>query len=542
MSDDSYIGAEVVKQTPESKKLNELYDMVANENAVQRKVKELKASTAEPQVRAEDLKVLLKKLKLLIKKVLSKLPTKLTDLIEGMFNAGGAGTPGGDSALASIVSKFSEGVGSLFSAGSISSSLGDMVSQGLSDLAKGEPPSIENIVADVDEDGKDIIVKRSKQSKQAEKKTVEEKESKSNWPKGLEELKEAVDKLSDAFGGDAAGLISKAKDLAGGGGSSGAPSASGVEVGSAFRATLETTEVAIDGVTVEAATARNLTKVIKVPATTIGEEFPGITSETGLITERANYSESGIFDRPVRIKETFTEDDMGTRGRHDANIITLKHTPINIIGIKGYVEGYKYGKLPVTIVSKQEWGNIDDSYGDGYYEFDKKEVTIHGSYIPRHATLNPDGRAHSKNGVVFEVIYIYLDTYDPRFKQTFNNVATLVKSEPNFRTEINLPAESVAAQVDKLTAEFKEIGPTGQFARTQETFSLAVLQQKATKEGHTEWDSTFWNKYSVVPSYNEFDNSYWRTSSVVSSELNGDGDGGDGDGDGGDGDGGAAGG
>ena len=66
MSDDSYIGAEVVKQTPESKKLNELYDMVANENAVQRKVKELKASTAEPQVRAEDLKVLLKKLKLLI--------------------------------------------------------------------------------------------------------------------------------------------------------------------------------------------------------------------------------------------------------------------------------------------------------------------------------------------------------------------------------------------------------------------------------------------------------------------------------------------
>ena len=114
-----------------------------------------------------------------------------------------------------------------------------------------------------------------------------------------------------------------------------------------------------------------------------------------------------------------------------------------------------------------------------------------------------------------------------------------MKSEPNFRTEINLPAESVAAQVDKLTAEFKEIGPTGQFARTQETFSLAVLQQKATKEGHTEWDSTFWNKYSVVPSYNEFDNSYWRTSSVVSSELNGDGDGGDGDGDGGDGDGGA---
>ena len=299
MSDDSYIGAEVVKQTPESKKLNELYDMVANENAVQRKVKELKASTAEPQVRAEDLKVLLKKLKLLIKKVLSKLPTKLTDLIEGMFNAGGAGTPGGDSALASIVSKFSEGVGSLFSAGSISSSLGDMVSQGLSDLAKGEPPSIENIVADVDEDGKDIIVKRSKQSKQAEKKTVEEKESKSNWPKGLEELKEAVDKLSDAFGGDAAGLISKAKDLAGGGGSSGAPSASGVEVGSAFRATLETTEVAIDGVTVEAATARNLTKVIKVPATTIGDEFPGITSETGFITERANFCESGIFDRPV---------------------------------------------------------------------------------------------------------------------------------------------------------------------------------------------------------------------------------------------------
>ena len=435
----------------ESAKLIKIWTEDAIEQNIQEDGRSAMSSVTVPKIEKQDAKVVKAKNDFL--KSISSGLKKLFKAIEGIFDGGGVGTPGGDSALKKTISDFSSPVGKLFESGGITSSLGDIIGKGLDSLGIGEQPDIPTI--EVDPVTNEAVV-RSKQSAQGEKKPEEEKKSTSNLPKGLQEIAEAAEKLADAFGGDAADIVSKAKELAGGlsgggggGGSSGAPSASGVEVGSAFRATLDTTPIAIDGVIVEAATVKDLTRVIKVPVTTIGEEFPDITSETGLITERANYSASGIFDRPNTVKELFL--DVRTNPMdHLSNKITLGEIPIKIIEVKGYVEGYKYGKIPVTIVSKQEWGDTDDSYGDGYYEFDKKEMTIHGSYIPRADTLKPDGRAHPKNGVVFEVIYIYLEKFDPGVKQTFNKVATLVKEEPElFETITTMPKDFVEAQADE---------------------------------------------------------------------------------------------
>jgi len=137
------------------------------------------------------------------------------------------------------------------------------------------------------------------------------------------------------------------------------------------------------------------------------------------LASRANVAPSGFSSQPVQITEMFNEDNVGLSEVELAAprplevsfspIITLKHKPIKIIKVEGWVirsSRFRYGG------GKKGWWPIfhqdaTNNYFIDYYVLDDSKLTITGRGQNIYSA--------SPNEAWFKVKYTYLDKIDPNF-------------------------------------------------------------------------------------------------------------------------------